>query len=227
MELASWKLRRGRVSWRAADTALRRGLGSAWRLRAPALTQSPRAPAQTPGEPHRCCTGAGAGSESHYWSSRCWLPSVQQGGETGETQERVRREHVDQSGGTFPKPGPLGGEPAAPGARDLRATVIPSSAPSPDSSLSLSRTFRKAHAGDPRPRAWGLGPAPPEAGAARSRTGGWLHPRRPWLWTVKLGPALSSPGGSTRTFLEHDPGDGSPDSSGTGSGSGDPSTGGC
>lgn len=48
----------------------------------PTLTRSPGLLAWSRQEPHRCCRGAGAGSESRYWSFRCWLPGLQQNAKT-------------------------------------------------------------------------------------------------------------------------------------------------
>lgn len=68
----------------------------------PALTRSPRVLAPTRQEPHHCCRGAGAGSGSHYWSFRCWLPGLQQGPKTQEMRREVSVSESTNFKATFP-----------------------------------------------------------------------------------------------------------------------------
>lgn len=146
----------------------------------PALTRSPGVPARTRREPHHYCRGAGAGSESRYWSFRCWLPRLHQDAKTQETQERGLRELVDQLRGNFPHPGPRPGSRTGLRAAEIVANCDPSAAP-PTRPLLLPLPFQKitwgAHRRSPSPGDSGLGQQRQEPRVvARSRTGSSLAP---------------------------------------------------
>lgn len=132
-------------------------------------------PARTRREPHHYCRGAGAGSESRYWSFRCWLPRLHQDAKTQETQERGRRKPVDRLRSNFPHPGPRPGSRTGSSAAEIAANCDPPAAP-PIRPLLLPLPFQKiawgAHRRSPSPRDSGLGQQRQEPRVvARSRTG--------------------------------------------------------